>query len=121
MLFDTLLSLASYFFPGVFFIFIGVIHKINVPSFEKGFGYKSPQSILSKKTWYLAQASIANWSLRFGILSLIFSGLLFFELDLTLFEEILYSIFSIIMIPLLTKFFTDNMLKGLVERGQIHD
>lgn len=121
MLFETLLTLASYLVPGSLFIVLGAIHKINVPTFEKGFGYKSPQSILSKKTWHLAQVTIANWAMRFGILNLIISGILYYVLDLTLLEEIIYGFFSMIIIPLMAKFLTDNMLKGLVERGQIHD
>ncbi len=121
MLFETLLTLASYLVPGSLFIVLGAIHKINVPTFEKGFGYKSPQSILSKKTWHLAQVTIANWSMRFGILNLLVSAFLFYALDLTLLEEIIYGFFSMIIIPLMAKFLTDNMLKGLVERGQIHD
>jgi uncharacterized membrane protein len=116
-----ILKIGCYTAPGIFFLAAGIYHRSYMPSFEKGFGYRSTQSILSKKTWKLAQRSIANWSIRFSLIVLAISFLLYCFTDLTLVEEMIFGLVTAILIPLSSKLLTDNMLKDLVKKGMIHD
>ncbi len=69
----------------------------------------------------MAQRSIANWSIRFSLLVLAISFLLFCFADLSLLQEIIFGVVTAILIPLSSKVITDNMLKDLVKKGMIHD
>jgi len=116
-----ILKISCYTAPGILFFLAGIYHKTHLPSFEKGFGYKSTNSILSKKTWKMAQFSIANWSIRLSLAVLLVSFTLFYFTNLSLLQEMIFGGVTFLAIPLISKWITDSMLKELVQKGLIHD